>query len=85
MQTGMYHGLCNKHENNQLVGLHQIPTQLERIRREGQNFPEDVAPQEEEEEGMVLISRDLASSGDGHLSPWGPYEPLGEGFIHWEL
>ena len=40
----------NKNENNELEGLHQKPAQMERIRCEGQNFSEVVAPQEEEEE-----------------------------------
>ena len=38
----------NKYENNKLEGLHQKPAQMERIRWEGQNFPEVVVPQEEE-------------------------------------
>jgi hypothetical protein len=33
-----------------LEGLHQKPSQMERIPWEGQNFPEVVAPKEEEEE-----------------------------------
>ena len=40
----------NKDENNKLEGLHQKPDQVEETRWEGQNFSEDVAPQEEEEE-----------------------------------
>ena len=39
----------NKDENNKLEGLHQKPDQMEET-REGQNFSEVVAPQEEEEE-----------------------------------
>jgi len=39
----------NKDENNKLEGLHQKPDQMEETRWEGQNFPEVVAPQEEEE------------------------------------
>jgi hypothetical protein len=40
----------NKDENNRLEGLHQKPDQIEETRWEGQNFPEVVAPQEEEED-----------------------------------
>jgi hypothetical protein len=34
----------NKYENNKLEELHQKPFQMERIRWEGQNFFEVVAP-----------------------------------------
>jgi hypothetical protein len=44
----------NKNENCQLEGLHQKPSQMERIPWEGQNFPEVVAPKEEEEEEEVI-------------------------------
>jgi hypothetical protein len=40
-------GWCNKHENKQLEGLHEEPTQMELSRWEGQNFSEVVVPQEE--------------------------------------
>jgi len=45
----------NKDENNKLEGLHQKPDQIERIRWEGQNFSEVLAPQEEEESQTVII------------------------------
>jgi hypothetical protein len=42
-------GWCNKHENKQLEGLHQKSTQMEGMCWVGQNFPEVVVPQEEED------------------------------------
>ena len=38
-----------------MEGLRQKPTQMERIRWEGQNFFEVVAPQEEEEDTSYLL------------------------------
>jgi len=55
-------GWCKERYNkdeNKLEGLHQKPDQVERIRWEGQNFSEVVAPQEEEEEECVWIKRGL--------------------------
>jgi hypothetical protein len=34
----------NQNENNKVEGLHQKPAQMQRIRWEGQNFSEVVAP-----------------------------------------
>ena len=45
----------NKDENNKLEGLRQRPDRMEDTRWEGQNFPEVVAPQEEEEELTNLM------------------------------
>ena len=45
----------NKDENNKLEGLHHKPDQMEETRWEDKNFSEVVAPQEEEELGLLYV------------------------------
>jgi hypothetical protein len=46
---------CASLYNNKLEGLHQKPGQMEETRREGQNFFEVVAPQEDEESSLYIV------------------------------